>query len=60
MSLCVVCAQPTPGHDDVCAFHVFSHGCDFLHRGVLRPAARERGDALEVLVGALEEETVSA
>jgi len=69
MSLCVVCAQPTPGHDDVCAFHVFSHGddwatgnrimCDFLHRGVLRPAARERADALEVLVGALEEETVS-
>jgi hypothetical protein len=69
MSLCVVCAQPTLGPDDVCAFHVFGHGddwatgnrimCDFLHRGILRRAPRERADTLEFLVGALEEEAVS-
>jgi hypothetical protein len=68
MSLCVVCAQPTLGHDDVCAFHLFGQGddwatgnrimCDFLHRGMLRPTPRERADALEFLVGALEEEGV--
>jgi hypothetical protein len=69
MSLCVLCAQPTLGHDDVCAHHLFGQGddwatgnrimCDFLHRGILRPTPPERADALEFLVGALEEEAVS-
>ena len=68
MSLCVVCAQPTLGDTDVCVFHLYGQGddwaagnrimCDFLHRGMLRPASSERADDLE-LVGALEEETVS-
>ena len=59
MSLCAVCAQPTLGPDDVWATGNRIM-CDFLHRGALRPAARERADTLEFLVGALEEETVSA
>jgi hypothetical protein len=68
MSLCVVCAQPTLGDTDVCVLHLCGQGddwaagnrimCDFLHRGVLRPASSERADDLE-LVGALEEEAVS-
>jgi len=65
MALCVLCAQPTLGDQDVCAFHVASYGddwatgnrimCDFLHRGILNPATDERTNDLEVLVGALEE-----
>jgi len=70
MSLCVVCAQPTLGDIDVCVFHLYGQGddwasgnrimCDFLHRGMLRPASSERADDLDLeLVGALEEEAVS-
>ncbi len=70
MSLCVVCAQPTLGDTDVCVFHLYGQGddwasgnrimCDFLHRGMLRPASSERADDLDLeLVGALEEEAVS-
>jgi hypothetical protein len=65
MSLCVLCAQPTVGRDDVCAYHLHSHGddwatanrimCDFLHRGVVPSAPSERSDALELLVEALDE-----
>jgi len=65
MALCVLCAQPTLGEQDVCLFHLASQGddwavgnrimCDFLHRGILPPATDERTNDLEVLVGALEE-----
>jgi hypothetical protein len=65
MSLCVFCAQPTLGRDDVCAYHLHGHGddwatanrimCDFLHRGVVPCAPSERSDALELLVEALDD-----
>jgi hypothetical protein len=65
MSFCVLCAQPTLGRDDVCAYHLHGHGgdwatgnrimCDFLHRGVVPPAPSEQSDALERLVEALDE-----
>ena len=65
MALCVLCAQPTLGDQDVCAFHVASLGddwatgnrimCDFLHRGIVHPLAGEPATDVEVLVGALDE-----
>ena len=65
MSLCVVCAQPALGRDDVCAYHLGGHGddwatgnrimCHFLHRGVVPPAPSARSDALELLVEALDQ-----
>jgi hypothetical protein len=68
MTLCVVCAQPTLGDTDVCVFHLFGQGddwaagnrimCDFLHRGIVAPAPRERADALELLLETLDEALV--
>ena len=65
MHLCVLCAQPLLGRDDVCAYHLHGHGgdwatgnrimCDFLHRGVVPPAPSEQSDALELLVEVLDE-----
>jgi hypothetical protein len=70
MSFCVLCAQPTLGRDDVCAYHLHGHGadwatgnrimCDFLHRGVVPPAPRERSDTLERLGEALDEPVCAA
>jgi len=65
MSLCVLCAQPTLGRDDVCAYHLHGQGdywatanrimCDFLHRGVVPSAPSERSDGLDLFVEALDE-----
>jgi hypothetical protein len=65
MSLRVLCAQPALGRDDVCAYHLDGHVddwatgnrimCDFLLRRIVRPVPRERSDALELLVEALDE-----
>ena len=65
MRLCVLCAQPLLGCDDVCAYHLHGHGddwatgnrimCDFLLRRIVRPVPRERSDALELLVEVLDE-----
>ena len=65
MSRCVHCGQPTLGPDDFCGHHTAGHGddwatgnrimCDFLHRGIVSPTARERTDpSIELLVGTLE------
>jgi len=64
MALCVLCAQPCVGPDDVCAYHMSGPGddwatsnrimCDFVHRGILAPAPRERHDDIELLVSALD------
>jgi hypothetical protein len=65
MSVCVLCAQPTFGHDGACAFHFYSQGedwaagnrlmCDFVHRGLVPSAAIERDDAYELLGVAFDE-----
>ena len=68
MALCVLCAEPTLGDQDVCVFHLYGHGadwatgnrimCDFLHRGVVPPAAAERPDALDLPIETLDEALV--
>jgi len=70
MALCVLCAQPLVGPDDVCAYHLVGHGddhwatsnrimCDFVHRGIIPPAPRERDDDLELLVSTPDEVLVT-
>ena len=69
MALCVLCAQPCFGPDDVCAYHTASHGddwaasnrimCNFVHRGIILPAPRERADDIELLISTLDEVVAS-
>ena len=64
MALCVLCAQPTPTDQEVCAYHLLSQAddwatanrimCDFLHRGIV-PTAGE----LEAFDDVVLEEAVS-
>ena len=68
MSLCVLCAQPTLTDGDLCVYHLYPHGddwaagnrimCNFLHRGIVPPAPRERADDLELLVEDLDETVI--
>ncbi len=52
MSRCVLCGCPTFGHDALCEHHAGGHAddwatgnriiCDFLHRGIVSSAPREK------------------
>ena len=60
MPLCVLCGQVTLDTDEICRHHMGGHEddwatanrvmCDFLHRGVVRPARLEQDEDLELLV----------
>ena len=59
MTLCMLCAQPTLGDEEVCVFHLHGQGddwatgnrtmCDFLHRGIVPVRRRERPVPVERL-----------
>jgi hypothetical protein len=71
MSLCAQCAQPTLTERDLCVhhLHLYPHAddwaagnrimCNFVHRGIMLPATRERSDALEPLVESLDEALIA-
>ena len=69
MSLCALCAQPTLTERDLCVHHLYPHAddwaggnrsmCDFVHRGIVPPATRERTDAPELLVESLDEALIA-
>jgi hypothetical protein len=54
MSLCVLCAQPTRGPGECCAFHLASQPdgwaagnramCDFVHRGIVQATPHAAAD----------------
>ena len=62
MAVCVQCGMNTCGTGELCSHHLVSHGddwasgnrtmCDFLHRGIVAPAPRERDEDLELLLTA--------
>jgi hypothetical protein len=65
MSLCVQCAQPTPGPGEFCAYHIAGQTedwatgnrlmCDFLHRGIATARPHDVTDpSIELLVDTFE------
>ena len=65
MSLCVLCAQPTLGPGECCAYHLAGQTddwatsnrvmCDFIHRGVVAPTPHNAFDpSIELLDDSLE------
>ena len=65
MSRCGLCGQPTAGPGEICVYHMsfpaddWAEGnrimCDFVHRGIVPPAPRERANELEFLAETLDE-----
>jgi hypothetical protein len=65
MSLCVLCAQPTLGPAECCAYHIAGQTddwaagnrvmCDFLHRGIVGATPHDAADpSMELLDDSLE------
>jgi len=65
MSLCVLCAQPTLGPGECCAYHLAGQTddwatsnrvmCDFIHRGVVGTTPHGAADlSIELLDDSLE------
>jgi len=65
MSLCVLCAQPTLGPGECCAYHIAGETddwaaanrvmCDFVHRGIVGATAHDAADrSIELFDDSLE------